>query len=393
MINTFKNINAYELRRFIKVILLLLAVLISILTLFLSQRLVQKIAVEETKKMEIWADAERVLSDPNSEGDLGFHLKIVQSNETIPAILVSESDRIIQYINLTEKEQIISESKLKEKIAEFAAEHDPILIPIDENTVFRVYYGKSSVLRQLEYYPYVVLAIVALFVFVSYSAFSFSTRSEQNQVWVGLAKETAHQLGTPISSLMGWVECIENDIIPDNAADEMKKDIDRLQIITERFSKIGSTPVLEIANINLVLETSLKYLSNRISNSVDFQWKLYPKPVMVNINVNLFNWVIENVVKNSVDAMEGKGRLRVEVNFRNNLAFIDVIDNGKGIPRNQTKDIFKPGFTTKKRGWGLGLSLAKRIVEDYHKGQIFVKESHAFDKTVIRIILKCNNLE
>jgi hypothetical protein len=201
---------------------------------------------------------------------------------------------------------------------------------------------------------------------------------------VGLAKETAHQLGTPISSLMGWVECIENDIIPDNAADEMKKDIDRLQIITERFSKIGSTPVLEIANINLVLETSLKYLSNRISNSVDFQWKLYPKPVMVNINVNLFNWVIENVVKNSVDAMEGKGRLRVEVNFRNNLAFIDVIDNGKGIPRNQTKDIFKPGFTTKKRGWGLGLSLAKRIVEDYHKGQIFVKESHAFDKTVIQ---------
>ncbi len=392
MINTFKNINAYELRRFIKVILLLLAVLISILTLFLSQRLVQKIAVEETKKMEIWADAERVLSDPNSEGDLGFHLKIVQSNETIPAILVSESDRIIQYINLSEKEQIITESQLREKIAEFATEHDPILIPIDENTVFRVYYGKSSVLRQLEYYPYVVLAIVALFVFVSYSAFSFSTRSEQNQVWVGLAKETAHQLGTPISSLMGWVECIENDIIPDNAADEMKKDIDRLQIITERFSKIGSTPVLEIANINLVLETSLKYLSNRISNSVDFQWKLYPKPVMVNINVNLFNWVIENVVKNSVDAMEGKGRLRVEVNYRNNLAFIDVIDNGKGIPRNQTKDIFKPGFTTKKRGWGLGLSLAKRIVEDYHKGQIFVKESHAFDKTVIRIILKCNNL-
>ncbi len=393
MINTFKNINAYELRRFIKVILLLLAVLISILTLFLSQRLVQKIAVEETKKMEIWADAERVLSDPNSEGDLGFHLKIVQSNETIPAILVSESDRIIQYINLTEKEQIISESTLKEKIAEFAAEHDPILIPIDENTVFRVYYGKSSVLRQLEYYPYVVLAIVALFVFVSYSAFSFSTRSEQNQVWVGLAKETAHQLGTPISSLMGWVECIENDIIPDNAADEMKKDIDRLQIITERFSKIGSTPVLEIANVNIVLETSLKYLSNRISNSVNFQWKLYPKPVMVNINVNLFNWVIENVVKNSVDAMEGKGSLRVEVNCRNNLAFIDVIDNGKGIPRNQTKDIFKPGFTTKKRGWGLGLSLAKRIVEDYHKGQIFVKESHAFDKTVIRIILKCNNLQ
>jgi len=392
VINTFKNINAYELRRFIKVILLLLAVLISILTLFLSQRLVKKIATEETKKMEIWADAERVLSDPNSEGDLGFHLKIVQSNETIPAILVSESDRIIQYINLSDQEQVISESKLREKITEFAVEHNPILIPIDENTVYRVYYGKSSVLRQLEYYPYVVLAIVALFVFVSYSAFSFSTRSEQNQVWVGLAKETAHQLGTPISSLMGWVECIENDIIPDNAAHEMKKDIDRLQIITERFSKIGSAPVLEVANINLVLENSLTYLSNRISNSVDFQWKLYPKPILVDLNVNLFNWVIENVVKNSVDAMEGKGILKVEVNYRNSLAFIDVIDNGKGISRNQTKDIFKPGFTTKKRGWGLGLSLAKRIVEDYHKGQIFVKESHAYEKTVIRIILKCDKL-
>lgn len=390
MIQTFKNINAYELRRFLKVILLLLAVLISILTLFLSQRLVQKIAGEETKKMEIWADAERVLSDPDSEGDFGFHLKIVQSNETIPAILVSESDRIIQYINLTEKEEVLSESILRDKIAEFALENDPILIPIDKDTVFKVYYGKSSVLRQLEYYPYVVLAIVALFVFVSYSAFSFSTRSEQNQVWVGLAKETAHQLGTPISSLMGWVECIENDIIPDNAAEEMKKDIDRLQIITERFSKIGSTPVLQNADINLVLENSLNYLSNRISNSVDFEWKLYPKPLYVNININLFNWVTENVVKNSVDAMEGKGKLRVEVNSRNKLVYIDIIDNGKGISRNQTKDIFKPGFTTKKRGWGLGLSLAKRIVEDYHKGQIFVKESQAFQKTVIRIILSCD---
>ncbi len=390
MIQTFKNINAYELRRFLKVILLLLAVLISILTLFLSQRLVQKIAGEETKKMEIWADAERVLSDPDSEGDFGFHLKIVQSNETIPAILVSESDRIIQYINLTEKEEVLSESILRDKIAEFALENDPILIPIDKYTVFKVYYGKSSVLRQLEYYPYVVLAIVALFVFVSYSAFSFSTRSEQNQVWVGLAKETAHQLGTPISSLMGWVECIENDIIPDNAAEEMKKDIDRLQIITERFSKIGSTPVLQNADINLVLENSLNYLSNRISNSVDFEWKLYPKPLYVNININLFNWVTENVVKNSVDAMEGKGKLRVEVNSRNKLVYIDIIDNGKGISRNQTKDIFKPGFTTKKRGWGLGLSLAKRIVEDYHKGQIFVKESQAFQKTVIRIILSCD---
>lgn len=382
-----KKINTYELRRFIKVILLLFAILVGILTLFLSQRLVDKIAIEETKKMEVWADAEQILTDPGSEGDLGFHLKIVQSNETIPAILVSETGSIIQHINIVKEGENISPEKLKDKLVQFESENKPIDIPIDEQTTYKVYYGKSSVLRQLEYYPYVVLAIVALFMLVSYVAFSYSTRSEQNQVWVGLAKETAHQLGTPISSLMGWVDVLELGMFPENAAEEMRKDVDRLKIITERFSKIGSEPVLKEQDVNLVLENSLNYMKGRISPAVEFRWALYQKPLYVQINENLFNWVIENLVKNSVDAMNGEGVLTCTVLYRNHRMYLDITDTGKGIPRNQTSDIFKPGFTTKKRGWGLGLSLAKRIVEDYHQGHISVKESTPFEKTTIRITL------
>ncbi len=381
------NINAFELRKFIKIILLLLALLISILTLYLSQRLVNKIAIEETKKMEIWADAERILSDPEAQGDLGFHLKIIQSNETIPAILVNESGRILQYINMGNGKNPLSEEDLIRKLQQFTEENAPIRVPVDENTVYQVYYGKSSVLKQLEYYPYVVLCIVALFVLVSYSAFSYSTRSEQNQVWVGLAKETAHQLGTPISSLMGWVACIENEIIPENAADEMKKDVDRLKIITERFSKIGSEPILKVTDFGQAVQESLEYMESRIGRGVAFDWDIPQESIPVLMNINLFQWVIENLVKNSVDAMEGSGKLHCMVEVKGTKVFLDVSDTGKGISRGQAKDIFKPGFTTKKRGWGLGLSLAKRIVEDYHQGLIFVKESTPFKRTTVRIQL------
>ena len=384
-----QKLNAFEIKRIIKIVLLLLALLISVVTLFLSQRLVNKIAAEETKKMEIWADAEHILSDPESEGDLGFHLKIIQSNTTIPAILVSETGRVIQHINLQKEGTVkkISDHDLLEKIEEFKSENIQIDIPIDEKTIYKVYYGKSTVLKQLEYYPYVVLGIVALFMLVSYVAFSYSTRSEQNQVWVGLAKETAHQLGTPISSLMGWIECLEMDIIPDNAPSEMRKDIDRLKIITERFSKIGSEPVLEAVEFNAILQESIAYMRSRSGANVNFDVKLLAHPVLVDINVNLFNWVVENLIKNSIDAMDGKGDLHFVIDQKNDKVIVDFSDNGKGIPRNQLKNIFKPGFTTKRRGWGLGLSLAKRIIEDYHRGQIFVKESIPQVRTTFRIIL------
>src|SRR6056300_1502919 len=265
-----RKINAYELKKFIKIILLLLAVFISILTLYLSQRLVNKISVEETKKMEIWAAAERVLSDPDAEGDLSFYLKILQSNETIPAILVSNQGKVLQYINLGNQTSY-SEDELQDKIRDFQLENAPIRIPVGDGTVYKVYYDKSSVLRQLEYYPYVVLLIVALFMGVSYSAFSFSTRNEQNRVWVGLAKETAHQLGTPISSLMAWIEYIKEDEALNNKEiiEELEKDVKRLEMITARFSNIGSVPVLNYENIPASVGETVAYLKKRISKKVE----------------------------------------------------------------------------------------------------------------------------
>ncbi len=381
-----KTVNGlYESRKFIRIILMLLAIVISITTLYLSQLLVVKIAGEEKKKMEMWAEAESILSDPYSEGDLGFQLRVVQSNTTIPAILVDEKGDIIQFVNM---DTVGTDADyLQRKLAGFKTENEPIVVPVDDQTDYRVYYGSSTVLTQLQYYPYVVLGIVALFMFVSYAAFSSSTRSEQNKVWVGLAKETAHQLGTPISSLMGWVQVMEMGELPENAGVEMRKDIDRLNIITERFSKIGSEPILEQLDLNDVVLEAMNYMKNRSGKGVQFELSYWGHPVIVSMNKNLFHWVIENLVKNSIDAMEGEGRLTCSVKQLKNKAVVDITDTGKGIPSNQMKSVFKPGYTTKKRGWGLGLSLAKRIITDYHRGEIYVKESLPMERTTIRIVL------
>jgi two-component system, sporulation sensor kinase D len=384
-----KTVNSiYESRKFIRIILMLLALVISIITLYLSQLLVVKIAGEEKKKMEMWAEAESILSDPLSDGDLGFQLRVVQSNTTIPAMLVDEKGKIVQFVNVDTVGR--NEGYLQRRLEEFKLENEPIVVPVDELTDYRVYYGSSTVLTQLQYYPYVVLGIVALFMFVSYAAFSYSTRSEQNKVWVGLAKETAHQLGTPISSLMGWVEVMEMGALPENASLEMRKDIDRLNTITERFSKIGSEPVLEPLDLNEVVMEAINYMKNRSGQGIVFETHYWGHPVMCKLNKNLFHWVIENLVKNSIDAMEGEGRLTCSVKQLKQRAVLDITDTGKGIPSNQMKSVFKPGFTTKKRGWGLGLSLAKRIVTDYHVGEIYVKESVPNVSTTIRIVLNAS---
>lgn len=380
-------VNFYESRRFIKIILMLLALIISIITLYLSQRLVVKIAGEEKKKMEMWAEAESILTDPNSDGDLGFQLRVVQSNTTIPAILVDEKGSILEFVNIDTVGRKRVDQYLGAKLEEFKMENEAIVVPVDKDVDFKVYYGSSTVLTQLQYYPYVVLGIVALFMFVSYVAFSYSTRSEQDKVWVGLAKETAHQLGTPISSLMGWVQVMELGELPEGAPIEMRKDIDRLNIITERFSKIGSDPVLETLNLNEVLKESIDYMKNRSGQGVVFEFEFWKSAVLCRINRNLFHWVIENLIKNSIDAMDGEGVLKCNVKLIKNKAVVDITDNGKGISRDQMKSIFKPGFTTKKRGWGLGLSLAKRIITDYHRGEIYVKSSVPFDHTTIRIVI------
>jgi hypothetical protein len=381
-----RKVNSYEIKRFVKIILLLLAVFIGGITLFFSQRLSQKVAQEEKKKVQTWAKAMKMLSDPEVEGDLSFYLELVKDNTTIPAIVVNESGNITQFINL-DSSRVQSKDYLKDKLSEFKNTNEAISIPIDKGVVHPVYYGESSVLRQLRYYPFVVLGVVALFVLVSYFAFSVSRRSEQNQVWVGLAKETAHQLGTPISSLMGWVDVIEMGEMPENAADEMRKDITRLQIITERFSKIGSEPILRKTELNEALNNSVKYMQMRSGSEVLFKINESSSPVQVNLNLNLFDWVIENLTKNSIDAMEGKGFLEYTVTNRNGKVYIDISDTGRGIPRNRFKTIFKPGYTTKKRGWGLGLSLARRIIQDYHQGEIFVKESQPNVRTTFRIVL------
>lgn len=380
-------VNIYESRRFIKVILMLLALIISIITLYLSQRLVVKIAGEEKKKMEMWAEAESILTDPNSDGDLGFQLRVVQSNTTIPAILVDDKGAILEFVNIDTSGRKRVKEYLSAKLEEFKIENEAIVVPVDKDVDFKVYYGSSTVLTQLQYYPYVVLGIVALFMFVSYVAFSYSTRSEQDKVWVGLAKETAHQLGTPISSLMGWVQVMELGNLPEGAPMEMRKDIDRLNIITERFSKIGSEPVLETLNLNEVMFEAIEYMKNRSGRGVVFESEFWKSDVLCRINRNLFHWVIENLIKNSIDAMEGEGVLKCSVKLIKNKAVVDITDSGKGVSRDQMKSIFKPGFTTKKRGWGLGLSLAKRIITDYHRGEIYVKSSIPFEHTTMRIII------
>lgn len=379
--------NSYEIKKFLKIILLLLAIFIGGLTLFFSQKLAKRVAQEEKKKVRTWAKAVKISGDPAvDDANLNFYLELIQDNTTIPAIVVDENNQITnQFINL-DKEMLNKRGYLEEKKNEFAEENEPIPIPIAKGIVHKVYYGESSVLKQLRYYPFVVLGVVALFILVSYFAFSFSRRAEENQIWVGLAKETAHQLGTPISSLMGWVDVIEMGEMPENASDEMRKDIRRLQIITERFSKIGSEPILKKVELNEALTQSVDYMKTRSGKRVNFEINT-TQPVFAMLNQNLFDWVIENLTKNSIDAMEGQGDLKYTIQKKAGRVVLDISDTGKGIPRNRFKSIFKPGYTTKRRGWGLGLSLAKRIINDYHQGQIFVQESAPNVKTTIRIVL------
>jgi signal transduction histidine kinase len=273
------------------------------------------------------------------------------------------------------------------QLEKMKSETEPIEIELGDGIVQYVYYRNSTLLVQLTYYPYIQLGVILLFILVAYLAFSASRRAEQNQVWVGLSKETAHQLGTPISSLIGWVELLKEKHPDKKLVSELEKDAGRLEEITERFSKIGSKPILSNSNILEVLKESIAYLESRTSDQVIFTFDSDRQDYEVPINRVLFQWVVENLCKNSVDAMEGSGTIKISVSDQHKQVLIDFEDSGKGIPKNRQKTIFKPGFTTKRRGWGLGLSLAKRIIEIYHKGKIFVLHSEPGKGTVIRIIL------
>ncbi len=369
-------------------LLLAVALIIGLTSLWYTNRLVSKLSAEERKKVQLWAEASRQLANISVEaGDISFSLMVLQDNNTVPAILTDETGTVVSHINL-DTARADDQAYLKDMLMKMKQRHEPIEIVFANNQRNFIYYEDSDLLYQLRYYPYFQLGIIALFLAVSYLAFSTSRKAEQNQVWVGMAKETAHQLGTPLSSLMAWMEYLKSSDPPTPHLAEMEKDIARLNTIAERFSKIGSAPVLRKEDVHQVVENTISYIRSRTSSQVTFLLHTaQPHQVFAPLNIPLFEWVLENLFKNAVDAMEGKGTIDITITDQQQFVYIDISDTGKGIPKSKFKTVFKPGYTSKKRGWGLGLSLSKRIVEEYHSGHIFVKSSEAEKGTIFRIVL------
>jgi len=371
-----------------KRMLLIIAVCIGLFSLWYTNKLVQKLAHEEEKKVLLWANATKALL--KSEGDFNFLLDIIKDNETIPTILVDDKGKYISSRNL-DSVKSNDEKYIAEQLQIMMAQHEPIKILYDEKNQHYnyLYYKNSIILTQLKRYPYYQLSIIAIFILISYFAFSASRKAEQNQVWVGMSKETAHQLGTPISSLNAWINLIRETekIDQEELLVELENDVKRLERITERFSKIGSAPDLKSENVGEVLSNSIAYLKPRVSEKVILELINEDPETTALMNIPLFEWVIENLCKNAIDAMTGEGKITMNIISEAEKVTIDISDTGKGMSPSKFKTVFKPGFTTKKRGWGLGLSLAKRIIEEYHNGKIFVKESTPDKGTTFRIEL------
>lgn len=379
----------YFRKRRWKILLLLLAVVIGVGAFFYTDWLVKNMAKEERKSVELWAEATQKLvsADINSNQDITFLNDIIIRNTSIPIIITDSLDHIGDSRNVSFSEKNKDKVLLRE-LNKMKDENAPIIISISETQKQYLYYGDSVLLENLKYYPVVQFGVIFLFILVAYLAFSSSRNSEQNQVWVGMSKETAHQLGTPISSLMAWVELLKMQNIDESLIREFEKDTERLQKITERFSKIGSVPELVRTDVAETIRSTVEYLKTRSSGKVKFILDYDPdKKYEVPLNSSLFSWVIENLCKNAIDAMNNSGTIQVSIMEKADQLFIEVSDTGKGISKAYYKTVFQPGFTTKKRGWGLGLSLAKRIVENYHKGKIFLKQSEINKGTTFRIIL------
>jgi len=377
----------YETYQTLKLVFILIAIAIVMASMYFTNSLVKKLSVEERRKMEIWAEATRQLVSMGEETNIEFALKIIEGNITIPVVMVDEKDNLSAYRNIAVKGDDEATFFAK-KIAEFKAKHPPIPIVLEDNSVQYIYYDDSLLIKQLAFFPYVQLGIIAVFLAIAFLAFSSTKRAEQNQVWVGLSKETAHQLGTPISSLLAWVEIFKSKHVDETLMNEMQKDVNRLRIIAERFSKIGSKPELIPVDLNQTLQNAVQYIRNRSSKKVKIETHVFSgQQVMVPLNVPLFEWVIENLCKNAIDAMDGEGNINISITELTANWCIDVQDTGKGIPKSKFKTVFSPGYTTKSRGWGLGLSLVKRIVEEYHSGKIVVKHSEIGIGTTFRILL------
>jgi signal transduction histidine kinase len=382
-------LDFYFKKRRWKILLLLLAVGIGIGSFYYTNWLVKNMAKEERKSVELWAEATQkvVSADINSNQDITFPNDVIMRNTTIPIITVDSLGQILETRNIVYDENN-KDKVLTHELQKMKAENEPIIISVSETETQYLYYRDSILLENLKYYPIVQFTVIFLFILVAYLAFNSSRNAEQNQVWVGMSKETAHQLGTPISSLMAWVELLKMQNVDDNLIQEFEKDTQRLQKITERFSKIGSVPELTRTDVSETIRSTVEYLKTRSSVNVKFildfdQQKIYEAP----LNASLFTWVIENLCKNAIDAMNNHGTIQISLADKTDHLTIEVSDTGKGISKAYFKTVFQPGFTTKKRGWGLGLSLAKRIVENYHKGKIYLKQSEINKGTTFRIIL------
>lgn len=371
--------------------LALIAIAIVSGTIFYSQFLANKIAREERLKVEEWVEAGKLLvNDPTGVSDRLVSIIITQ-NVSIPIIVTDENHRIIDHVNLDSAEISRDTNYLRKKLNQYRSQNDPIEWVNSSNPAEKnlYYYGNTALLNQVRYYPLVQLLVVGLFITITIIALTTSFKSVQNQVWAGMAKETAHQLGTPLSSLQGWVEMLKDSQANEMIVSEMEKDVNRLKLVSDRFGKIGSIPQLERHDIVMQVNKMVDYIRKRAAGKIIFTLDISPSPeIFANISPPLFDWVIENLLKNALDAMEGKGSVIINIKEHHNDIHIDVTDTGKGIAKPHLGQVFKPGFTTKKRGWGLGLSLSKRIIEQYHKGQLYVKNSEPGKGTTFRIVLK-----
>lgn len=379
--------------RQVKILLVLAAIFIAVASLLISHSLIRDLAQQERSKMEVWAEAMRTLSEADDSADLSLVLKVLDENNTIPVVVQGKDGMVTEYRNVKISASNKSDSvKYVNKVAQqMKAAGQVIRIPLanNHNDYIEVCYDESLMLRRIAIYPYIQLGVVMLFVVVAIFALLTSKRAEQNKVWVGLSKETAHQLGTPISSLMAWLAILKESYPNDKLLPELDKDVQRLQLVADRFSKIGSIPEPVPASMNEVLDHVVDYMDRRTSKKIQMIADLPDEDIIIKMNASLFEWVIENLCKNAVDAMGGEcGQIVLHLEQLENKVVVEISDTGKGIKKKNIKNVFRPGFTTKQRGWGLGLSLAKRIVEDYHHGKIFVKSSELGKGTTFRIELK-----
>lgn len=374
--------------RNVKYMLIVVAAFIAAASLFVSNALVNDLKREEEAKMKIWASAMSSLINAANNADVTLEQEILTGNSTIPVIFIDDKGSIISYNNVNIPQGADTLSVLMERAAGMRASGKSIPVPMGSLGVYSACYDDSEILVQLSYYPYVQLAIVLLFFIVCFVAIISSKRAEQNRVWVGLSKETAHQLGTPISSLMAWATVLKERYPADELLPEMERDVARLQRVAERFSKIGSMPEPTSEDLVAVVEGAVEYVKRRSPAKVEYRLEFPKRPLLVRMNAPLIEWVIENLCKNAIDAMDGNGCITVTLSQNSDKAFIEVADTGKGISKANRKRVFEPGYTTKKRGWGLGLSLAKRIMEEYHKGRIFVKKSAQGEGATFRLELK-----